>query len=695
MALTREELITLINTNQDVTNADVSEIEDFSYLCEAASNSDFNQNVSGWNVSSATNMKGMFKGCNKFEQNLDSWDVSNVTDMSEMFYGCSKYFRSLNSWDVSNVTDMNRMFRSCSRFSGNISSWNVSNVLNFERMFFSCFKFNSDISNWVFNTNLTSIRSMLYNCSIFNRPIGNWDVSNITDMYQGLGNCRALNQDLSSWDVSNVTNMQQMFTGCREFNQDLSAWDVSNVEIFYSMFFDCDKFNQDIGMWDVSNATNMFRMFYNSAIIYQNLTYWDVRNVTNYAGFADNSPMQGVVEVLPYFGQNIEPPPYPEPENKSFTYTLPSINGTLTDFVLQMKESDFPPEAIDGSTNSIGNGQGIRVYTNITKTTRLPLQIVKCDTGASPEVLMYIKMPSASTGSTVYIVDEGGSQPANDEQYGRNEVWSDYWIVSHDCYSEDDETGNVDKAVVHPIERKVEGQTIAGGFDCGGHLENFVTTYSLVDKQGQPLAMTSDFTVQAWGKIDTTSTDSLGQGIVTLYDQSLSDSARLMADNDPDDWGIYDTEDSWLRSGQVQELGEYKNTVMTYNSGNRYIYYQGDLKAQSPTSGTLNNFASGFLFIGRGRQLNGQELWDGSVSDVRLSKQPLSNERIATDFDNMNSVTSWGTASSWVVNPTDDTNNLQYNGQNVVDVMYADSNGTLQQVELNMGGTLVWAKGTS
>ena len=44
---------------------------------------------------------------------------------------------------------------------------------------------------------------------------------------------------------------------------------------------------------------------------------------------------------------------------------------------------------------------------------------------------------------------------------------------------------------------------------------------------------------------------------------------------------------------------------------------------------------------------------------------------------------------------TDDTNNLQYNGQNVVDVMYADSNGTLQQVELNMGGTLVWAKGTS
>ena len=91
MALTREELITLINTNQDVTNADVSEIEDFSYLCEAASNSDFNQNVSGWNVSSATNMKGMFKGCNKFEQNLDSWDVSNAMNTDRRRFRINRF----------------------------------------------------------------------------------------------------------------------------------------------------------------------------------------------------------------------------------------------------------------------------------------------------------------------------------------------------------------------------------------------------------------------------------------------------------------------------------------------------------------------------------------------------------------------------------------------------------------------------
>ncbi|MBO7155630.1 MAG: BspA family leucine-rich repeat surface protein, partial [Campylobacter sp.] len=39
-------------------------------------------------VSSVTNMCGMFAGCYDFNQPLNSWNVSSVTDMSEMFRGC-------------------------------------------------------------------------------------------------------------------------------------------------------------------------------------------------------------------------------------------------------------------------------------------------------------------------------------------------------------------------------------------------------------------------------------------------------------------------------------------------------------------------------------------------------------------------------------------------------------------------------
>jgi hypothetical protein len=43
--------------------------------------SDFNEDISGWNVSAAETMYGMFFGCNQFDQNLTMWDVSNVKNV--------------------------------------------------------------------------------------------------------------------------------------------------------------------------------------------------------------------------------------------------------------------------------------------------------------------------------------------------------------------------------------------------------------------------------------------------------------------------------------------------------------------------------------------------------------------------------------------------------------------------------------
>jgi surface protein len=52
----------------------------------------------------------------------------------------------ISKWDVSNVTNMHCMFTD-SRFNGNISNWNVGKVIRIEFMFKNT-PFNGDLNNW-------------------------------------------------------------------------------------------------------------------------------------------------------------------------------------------------------------------------------------------------------------------------------------------------------------------------------------------------------------------------------------------------------------------------------------------------------------------------------------------------------------------------------------------------------------------
>ena len=45
---------------------------------------DFNQDISGWNVKSVTNMNHMFISAEAFNQDINNWDVSNVKDINTM-----------------------------------------------------------------------------------------------------------------------------------------------------------------------------------------------------------------------------------------------------------------------------------------------------------------------------------------------------------------------------------------------------------------------------------------------------------------------------------------------------------------------------------------------------------------------------------------------------------------------------------
>lgn len=112
--------------------------------------SSFNNDISGWDTSSITNMSHMFRGASAFNQPIENWDVSNVTNMSYMFAEAdgkweltsadafpspSVFNQPLNNWNVSKVTNMNHMFWRAKAFDQPLNNWNVSNVTSMNAMF--------------------------------------------------------------------------------------------------------------------------------------------------------------------------------------------------------------------------------------------------------------------------------------------------------------------------------------------------------------------------------------------------------------------------------------------------------------------------------------------------------------------------------------------------------------------------------
>ena len=129
-----------------------------------------------------------------FNQDISSWDVSNVTDMTRMFYKTNAFNQPIGNWDVSNLTNMSMMFNQSS-FNQPIGNWDVSNVTNMGAMF---------------SNNST-------NSSVFNQDISNWDVSNVTSMVNMFSFNISFNQPIGNWDVSNVTDMRFMFFNATSF----------------------------------------------------------------------------------------------------------------------------------------------------------------------------------------------------------------------------------------------------------------------------------------------------------------------------------------------------------------------------------------------------------------------------------------------------------------------------------------------
>ncbi|MBF10894.1 MAG: BspA family leucine-rich repeat surface protein, partial [Flavobacteriaceae bacterium] len=65
-------------------------------------NSNFNQDISGWDISSSTSIRAMFEYTN-FNYDIGDWDTSNIIDMDYIFNEAVNFNQDLTGWCVTNI----------------------------------------------------------------------------------------------------------------------------------------------------------------------------------------------------------------------------------------------------------------------------------------------------------------------------------------------------------------------------------------------------------------------------------------------------------------------------------------------------------------------------------------------------------------------------------------------------------------
>jgi hypothetical protein len=326
------------------------------------------------------------------------------------------------------------------------------------------------------------------------------------------------------------------------------------------------------------------------------------------------------------------------------TITVPTIVGTHTGFVAQIKTGDVPALMLNGA-NQINNGGGnLQVYTNDTLSTRLAVDIVECVTGGSPSFLAYVRMPSAATGQTLYLAadDTQTVQPIPSALYGRNDTYQDE--ISHHHLNDTswtDVTGNGHDGVATGTPTISTANNPWGGswteFSTG------VVEYLTLNSSGNITDNLTEGMIQAWVYPNTKTTS----GIISNRSSTQGDNFTQLSNRGlANQWQAAFHDGSGEATTLPGVAGIPCLLTMVWNTTTLNLYVNttagtpvsmvsdGKLVTAKPyTIGSYFDFSAGRSF-------------DGYIGEVVIKAAMPNSDRIATQLSNQTSST-WFTNDGW------------------------------------------------
>jgi surface protein len=181
-----------------------------------------------WCVSGIQDFSWLFTGLNG--RTIDSLGGKGEPDLHPTR---GSFDEDISAWDVSSATDMTFMFGFAETFNQDLSTWSTSKVKNMFAMFADTLSFNGDLSLWNV-AKVSTMGSMFFNATSFDRDLKLWDTSNVEVMIYMFYGASSFNKDLSAWNVTKVSGMEGMFNQAGSFNQNLCAWGeklATNVDV--------------------------------------------------------------------------------------------------------------------------------------------------------------------------------------------------------------------------------------------------------------------------------------------------------------------------------------------------------------------------------------------------------------------------------------------------------------------------------
>jgi surface protein len=226
--------------------------------------------VSTWKTGKVTTFASMFSTSSSNagdipieELDVSGWNVSAATDLSYMFYGCGKLKKlDMSGWDVSKVTTTYHMFTDChSLESLDFSGWNPVSLTNANGMFNDCRSVKVlDVSNFA-SANLKDCGQMFESCWSLETIIGleKWNTAKVTNCYEMFTLTKLTELDLSAFDTSSVKNTGRMFNSNAALKTIYvgDGWDMSKVTSSGSMFNGCDSLTGANGTTTAGNPTDV------------------------------------------------------------------------------------------------------------------------------------------------------------------------------------------------------------------------------------------------------------------------------------------------------------------------------------------------------------------------------------------------------------------------------------------------------